>query len=460
MQKFFDLERIDAKKRSGGERIKDFDEIYEIFPKNKAAEQSERCIQCGDPYCHNKCPLHNLIPQWLKATAKKDLELAFALSNDPSPFPEVMGRICPHDRLCEGDCTLNDGHGAITIGSIESFITEKGFEEGLKPKFTTQMSDKRVAIIGAGPAGLSAATFLLREGINVEIFDKQNRAGGLMTYGIPGFKLNKDIIQRRINLLKEAGAKFTQNCEVGKDIRFETLIEKFDALFIGVGATQGRKASIANADAKGSYLAMEFLTAIQKKLFEEEYDSSIDVRDKRVVVIGGGDTAMDCVRTSLREKARSVHCLYRRDAQNMPGSKKEYINAKEEGVDFEFYTSPKEIIVNELGKITAIKMIRTQLGEPDEGGRQRVQEVEGSEFTIDADVVIFALGFDTVKYPFLEANGIELDRWGTIVVDENFETSQKGIYAGGDCHRGADLVVNAVYDGREAAKAIAKKLLG
>jgi glutamate synthase (NADPH/NADH) small chain len=460
MQKFFDLERIDAKKRSGGERIKDFDEIYEIFPKNKAAEQSERCIQCGDPYCHNKCPLHNLIPQWLKATAKKDLELAFALSNDPSPFPEVMGRICPHDRLCEGDCTLNDGHGAITIGSIESFITEKGFEEGLKPKFTTQMSDKRVAIIGAGPAGLSAATFLLREGINVEIFDKQNRAGGLMTYGIPGFKLNKDIIQRRINLLKEAGAKFTQNCEVGKDIRFETLIEKFDALFIGVGATQGRKASIANADAKGSYLAMEFLTAIQKKLFEEEYDSSIDVRDKRVVVIGGGDTAMDCVRTSLREKARSVHCLYRRDAQNMPGSKKEYINAKEEGVDFEFYTSPKEIIVNESGKITAIKMIRTQLGEPDEGGRQRVQEVEGSEFTIDADVVIFALGFDTVKYPFLEANGIELDRWGTIVVDENFETSQKGIYAGGDCHRGADLVVNAVYDGREAAKAIAKKLLG
>ena len=459
MQKFFDLERIDAKKRSGGERIKDFNEIYEIFPKNKAAEQSERCIQCGDPYCHNKCPLHNLIPQWLKATAKKDLELAFALSNDPSPFPEVMGRICPHDRLCEGDCTLNDGHGAITIGSIETFITEKGFEQGLKPKFTTQMSDKKVAIIGAGPAGLSAATFLLREGINVEIFDKQNKAGGLMTYGIPGFKLNKDIIARRVELLKEAGAIFTQNCEVGKDIGFEELSEKFDAVFIGVGATKGRKATIPNADAKESYLAMEFLTNIQKKLFGESYDESIDVKDKKVVVIGGGDTAMDCVRTSLREKARSVHCLYRRDADNMPGSKKEYINAKEEGVDFEFYASPKEILLDEEGNITAIKMIKTELGEPDEGGRQRVQEVEGSEFTVDADVVIFALGFDTVKYPFLDANSIELDRWDGIVVNENFETSKEGVYAGGDCHRGADLVVNAVYDGREAAKAIAQKLL-
>ncbi len=459
MQKFFDLERIDAKKRSGGERIKDFDEIYEIFPKNKAAEQSERCIQCGDPYCHTKCPLHNLIPQWLKATAKKDLELAFALSNDPSPFPEVMGRICPHDRLCEGDCTLNDGHGAITIGSIETFITEKGFEKGLKPKFTAKMSDKKVAIIGAGPAGLSAATFLLREGINVEIFDKQEKAGGLMTYGIPGFKLDKSIIERRVDLLKEAGAVFTQNCEVGKDVSFEELNEKFDAVFIGVGATQGRASTIPNAEVEGTYLAMEFLTAIQKKLFGESYDERINVQDKKVVVIGGGDTAMDCVRTSLREKARSVHCLYRRDANNMPGSKKEYINAREEGVDFEFYASPKEITLDDEGKIQSITMIKTELGEADEGGRQRVQEVEGSEFCIDADVVIFALGFDTVKYPFLDANSIELDRWNGIVVNENLETSKAGVYAGGDCHRGADLVVNAVYDGREAAKAIAKKLL-
>ena len=460
MQKFFDLERIDASKRSGAERIKDFNEVYELFSTNKASNQSARCIQCGDPYCHNRCPLHNLIPQWLKATAQKDFELAFALSNEPSPFPEILGRICPHDRLCEGDCTLNDGHGAITIGSVETFINEEGFKQGLKPTFNVQKTDKSVAIIGAGPAGLSAATFLLRRGINVEIYDKQNRAGGLLTYGIPGFKLNKDVVARRIDLLKEAGAIFHQNCEVGKDISFDELTKKSDALFIGVGATQGRTAKIAGADAKNAYLAMDFLTNIQKKLFGETYDESIDVKDKRVVVIGGGDTAMDCVRTSLREKARSVHCLYRRDADNMPGSKKEYINAKEEGVDFEFCTSPKEIVLDDEGNITSLEFIRTELGEPDEDGRQRVQEIPGSEDRIDADVVIFALGFDPVKYDFLTNNGIELDKWGGIVIDENFETSKKGVYAGGDCHRGADLVVTAAYDGREAGKAIAAKLLG
>jgi glutamate synthase (NADPH/NADH) small chain len=459
MQKFFDLERIDAKKRSGGERIKDFNEIYKLFSVNQASSQSARCIQCGDPYCHNKCPLHNLIPHWLKATANRDLELAFALSNEPSPFPEVLGKICPHDRLCEGDCTLNDGHGAITIGSVETFINEKGFEKGLKPMIAKEMSDRRVAIIGAGPAGLSCATFLLRKGIRVELFDKQNRAGGLLTYGIPNFKLDKGDIERRVGFLKEAGAIFHQNCEVGKDISFEELYEKFDALFIGVGATQGRRSNIKGADAQGSYLAMEFLTAIQKKNFGEEYDQNIDVKDKRVAVIGGGDTAMDCVRTSLRERARNVTCFYRRDAHNMPGSKKEFINAREEGVDFEFYSSPKEILLNEDGTIRGIKMVKTQLGEADSSGRQRVEEIAGSEYVVNADVVIFALGFDPVKYEFLEKHGIELDRWNGIKVNENYETTKSGVYAGGDCHRGADLVVRAALDGRESAKAIAKKLL-
>jgi len=459
MQKFFDLERIDAKKRSGGERIKDFNEIYKLFSVQKAATQSARCIQCGDPYCHNKCPLHNLIPHWLKATANRDLELAFALSNEPSPFPEVLGKICPHDRLCEGDCTLNDGHGAITIGSVETFINEKGFQEGLKPLINSKMSDKRVAIIGAGPAGISCATFLLREGIRVELFDRQNRAGGLLTYGIPGFKLDKSDIERRVGFLKEAGAIFHQNIEVGKDISFDELVEDFDAVFIGVGATKGRRSNIKGADAKDSYLAMEFLTNIQKKNFGEEYDKSIVVKDKRVVVVGGGDTAMDCVRTALREKARTVTCLYRRDANNMPGSKKEFINAREEGVDFEFYSSPKKILVDKNGSIIGIKMIKTKLGEPDESGRQRVQEVPNSEFLVDANVVIFALGFDTVRYDFLEKNGIELDKWGGIIVNENYETTKEGVYAGGDCHRGADLVVTAALDGRESAKAIAKKLL-
>jgi len=458
MQKFFELDRIDATKRDVVERVKDFDEIYNKFKPLKAQEQAERCIQCGDPYCHNKCPLHNLIPQWLKSVASKDLELAFNLSNDPSPFPEVMGRICPQDRLCEGDCTLNDGHGAITIGSIETFISEEGFKNGLKPKFATQKVGKKVAIIGAGPSGLSTATFLLREGIDVELFDKNSRAGGLMSYGIPGFKLDKSVVERRVDTLKEAGAIFHQNCEVGKDISFESLREDFDAIYIGVGATAGRKAGLKGEDSSNSYLAMEFLTSIQKKLFGEKQDLEIDVKDKRVVVIGGGDTAMDCVRTSLREKARSVTCLYRRDASNMPGSQKEYINAKEEGVEFEFYTSPKSLRVKD-GKINKVKVIKTQLGTPDASGRAKVEEIEGSEYKIDADIVIFALGFDSIKYPFMVENGIELDKWNGVKVDENYETTLKGVYAGGDCHRGADLVVTAVYDGREAAKSIIKKLI-
>ena len=400
MLRFFDLERIDAKKRDVVERTKDFDEIYEVFKPTKGAEQSDRCIQCGDPYCHNGCPLHNLIPQWLKATAGKDLEFAFDLSNETSPFPEVMGRICPHDRLCEGSCTLNDGHGAITIGSVETYISEEGFKKGFKPKFAQNKVGKKVAIIGAGPAGLSAATFLLREGVDVEIFDKQSRAGGLLTYGIPGFKLDKHVVARRVKILKEAGAVFHQNVEIGEDKTFDELTSDFDAVFIGVGAVKGRKSGLDGDDAPNAHLAMEFLVDIQKKIFEEPRDKKIEVKDKNVVVIGGGDTAMDCVRTSLREKAKSVKCLYRRDANNMPGSRKEYINAKEEGVDFEFYVSPKSLITNDKGKVIAVEMIKTKLGEADDSGRQRVEEIIGSEYKVDADVVIFALGFDNVEYPF------------------------------------------------------------
>jgi len=459
MIRFFDLERIDANKRNVVERTKDYGEIYEIFNVSKAQSQSDRCIQCGDPYCHNGCPLHNFIPQWLRQTAEEDLEFAFALSNESSPFPEVMGRICPHDKLCEGSCTLNDGHGAITIGSIETYISEEGFKKGLRPAFAKKKIGKKVAIIGAGPAGLSAATFLLREGIDVEIFDKQARAGGLLTYGIPGFKLDKNIVERRVRLLEEAGAVFHLNTEVGKDIAFETLSEGFDALFIGVGATRGRRPGLQGEQAPNVYLAMDFLTSIQKKIFDEPRELEIDVKEKRVVVIGGGDTAMDCVRTSLREEAKSVKCLYRRDVQNMPGSKKEYINAKEEGALFEFHASPKGLITNDNNEVIAVEMVRTKLGAAGADGRQRVEEIAGSDFTVEADVVIFALGFDTVEYPFLASNGIETDKWGGIIVDDSFETTTPGIYAGGDCHRGADLVVTAVRDAREAAKAISKKLL-
>jgi len=458
MLRFFDLERIDAKKRDVVERTKDFDEIYEVFKPTKGAEQSDRCIQCGDPYCHNGCPLHNLIPQWLKATAGKDLEFAFDLSNETSPFPEVMGRICPHDRLCEGACTLNDGYGAITIGSVETYVSEEGFKKGFKPKFAQNKVGKKVAIIGAGPAGLSAATFLLREGVDVEIFDKQSRAGGLLTYGIPGFKLDKHVVARRVKLLEEAGAVFHQNVEIGEDKTFDELTSDFDAVFIGVGAVKGRKSGLDGDDAPNAHLAMEFLVDIQKKIFEEPREKKIEVKDKNVVVIGGGDTAMDCVRTSLREKAKSVKCLYRRDANNMPGSRKEYINAKEEGVDFEFYVSPKSLITNDKGEVIAVEMVKTKLGEADKSGRQRVEEIIGSEYKVDADIVIFALGFDNVEYPFFASNGIETDKWGGVLVNENYQTTQAGIYAGGDCHRGADLVVTAARDGRDAAKAMVKML--
>jgi len=460
MREFLNTERVDPEKRLVVERIKDFNEIYEVFDAGNAASQSERCIQCGDPFCLNKCPLHNYIPQWLKAVSQKDLEFAFKLSNEPSPFPEVMGRVCPHDRLCEGDCTLNDGHGAITIGSVETHITEKGFKAGLKPEFPGITTDKKVAIIGSGPAGLSAATYLLRSGIAVTMYERADRAGGLLTYGIPNFKLDKKIVDRRVNLLKDAGMTLVLNCEVGKDISFEEITNTHDAIFIGIGSTKAKRAGLTGENVSNVYDAMEYLTAIQKKNFNTPYDKKFDFKDLNVVVIGGGDTAMDCLRTAKREGAKNVTCLYRRDENNMPGSKKEYKNAMEEGVDFTFLASPKEIILNENGEAIAVEYVKTTLGARDESGRQKMEEVKGSETRINADVVIMALGFDMDTPSFLAENGIDTNSWGGIVInEETHETTTPGIYAGGDCYRGADLVVRAAYDGREAARSIAKSLL-
>jgi len=459
MREFLTIERIDPIKRGVVQRLKDFSEIYEPVEQHEAASQSDRCIQCGDPFCLNKCPLHNYIPQWLKAVAEKDLKFAFNLSNEPSPFPEVMGRICPHDRLCEGDCTLNDGHGAITIGSIETFINEEGFKHGLKPFFPGITTDKKVAIIGSGPAGLSAATYLLRSGISVTMYERSDRAGGLLTYGIPGFKLDKKIVDRRVGFLVEAGLKVVFDCEVGKDAEFDVIADQHDAVFIGIGATKAKGAKIAGENASNVYAAMEYLTAIQRKNFAVSYDKQFDFKDLEVVVIGGGDTAMDCVRTAKREGAKNVTCLYRRDAHNMPGSQKEYKNAIEEGVDFVFHASPKEVILGDNGKAIAVRMIKTVLGAKDESGRQKMEEIKGGDFTVNADVVIMALGFDPVVPGFLAENGISVNSWGGIIVDEKFQTTTAGIYAGGDCYRGADLVVTAAYDGREAARAIAKSLL-
>ena len=460
MREYLTTERIDPEKRLVVERTKDFGEIYEVFDRDDAATQSDRCIQCGDPFCLNKCPLHNYIPQWLKAISEKDLEFAFILSNEPSPFPEVMGRVCPHDRLCEGDCTLNDGHGAITIGSVETHITEAGFKAGYKPEFPGITTDKKVAVIGSGPAGLSVATYLLRSGIAVTMYERNDKAGGLLMYGIPNFKLDKKVVERRIKLLEEAGMKLVLNCEVGRDIDFAEIANEHDAMFIGVGATKAKSAGIAGENAPNVYAAMDYLTAIQRKQFKLSYDKKFDFKDLNVVVIGGGDTAMDCLRTAKREGAKSVTCLYRRDEKNMPGSKKEYKNAMEEGVDFTFFVAPKEIILNEEGQAVAVELVKTTLGAKDESGRQRMEEVKGSEHRVNADVIIMSLGFDPAVPSFLAENGIETNEWGGIIIDEEtHETTTSGIYAGGDCFRGADLVVTAAYDGREAARSITNALL-
>ncbi len=461
MQNFTNLERIEPQKRGSNERKKDYKEIYNIFRNQEASSQSDRCVQCGDPYCHSKCPLHNYIPQWLRGVAQKDIELSFKLSNETNPFPEITGRICPQDRLCEGACTLEqDGYGAITIGSVETYISESGFKMGLKPEFADVMSSKKVAIIGSGPAGLSCATYLLRAGINVEMFEKSSRPGGLLTYGIPSFKLEKEIVFRRFNWLKEAGMKLNLNCEVGKDIDFKDLVEGYDALFIAIGAEKSKTGNIAGENGKNVFMAIDFLKEIQKKNFDEEYDNNYLVKGKDVVVIGGGDTAMDCIRTSLREGAKSVKCLYRRDVESMPGSKKEFKNAKEEGAEFIYNVSPKEVILNDNGEVIGLYMERTTLIKSEGSKRAKVEIIKGSEYKESADVVIFALGFDQVNPNYLSENGIETNRWGEIIADDNLETSKRLIFTGGDCFRGSDLVVTAAEDGKVAAKEIAKRLLG
>jgi glutamate synthase (NADPH/NADH) small chain len=455
MQNFLSLDRVEPKKRLVGERVKDFKEVYELFDKAEARSQAERCVQCGDPYCSNKCPLHNFIPQWLKSLAEFDLSLAFKLSNESSPFPEIMGRVCPQDVLCEGDCTLNDGHGAITIGSIEKYITEKGFENGLTIDFPKQKLGKSVAVIGSGPAGLSLATYLLRAGIDVTIYERASRAGGLLTYGIPGFKLDKSVIERRTNLLKKGGLNLKTNIEVGKDISFEDLRKNNDAVFIGIGSTKPKKANIPNENSERVYMAMEFLTSVQQKLFNEKRSREINVRECDVIVVGGGDTAMDCIRTAIREGANSVTCHYRRDSHNMPGSYKEYRNTVEEGAEFEFHSSPKSVVIDENNKVLGLNFAKTTLTQADGNkGRQQVIEVKNSERFCKADVIIFALGFEPEVPKFLEENGIKTNSWGGIVTSSNGETSISGVYAGGDATRGADLVVRATYDGREIAKNI------
>ncbi|MBF7071136.1 glutamate synthase subunit beta [Aliarcobacter butzleri] len=458
MLNFTKFERVNPEKRDVLQRLKDYKEVYQVFTKHRAIEQADRCMQCGDPYCHTGCPLGNYIPAWLKQTATKNPELAFALSNQTSPFPEILGRICPQDVLCEGACSLNTGHGAISIGAIETYISENAFEKGIKPEFKAQKNGKKVAIIGSGPSGISAATFLLRKGFEVEMFERANRAGGLLMYGIPGFKLNKETVTRRINWLIEAGMKLHLNCEIGKDKKVSDLEEEFDAIYLGIGATSSNKVNIEGENASNVHFAIDFLTGIQKRNLGDKNVECINVEDKRVVVIGGGDTAMDCVRTSVREGAQTVKCLYRRDEVNMPGSKKEVVNAKEEGVEFVFNVSPKSIKVKDNSAF-AVELLETSMSEPDSSGRQKVVVNQESEYLEEVDVVILALGFSPEVPTFLKELNVETNSWGAVVVNSEFKTSNKKVYAGGDCQRGAHLAVTAAADGREAAKAIIKDLL-
>ncbi|MDR2153196.1 MAG: glutamate synthase subunit beta [Helicobacteraceae bacterium] len=457
MQNFTKVERLSPKKSPALERLTGFGEIYALFDGDKAASQAERCVQCGNPYCStNGCPLHNYIPYWLKAIAEKDRRAAFRLSNENSPFPEILGRICPQDRLCEGACTLGaDNFGAISVGAIETAITEGEFERGLTIDYPKTRSKKRVALIGSGPASLSAATFLARAGLATEIFEKDEKAGGLLTYGIPNFKLDKKIVDRRFGFLAKAGVKIHLGTEAGKDITFNDLLADFDAAFIGVGARRSVKAEIENESANGVIDAIDFLSAAQIELFDFAKKSPYNAKNKNVVVIGGGDTAMDCVRTALRLGAKSATCVYRRAERDMPGAKKEFINAKEEGAEFIFNLAPSKIVVKNGAAIGAT-FEETKITEGD-GGRGKLIIVKGSERLIDADMIIMALGFAHHDKSWL--NGVKLAENGAILVDEYGRTNIEKIYAGGDATRGASLAVNAAADGKKAALSIIRALL-
>ncbi len=461
MQGFVETSREEPLKEDVNKRLLNFEEIYQFFNNRVVARQAERCVQCGDPFCTVVgCPLHNYIPQWLEAIAEKDLEKAFLLCNETSPFPEILGRVCPHNRLCEGACTLDDGYGAITIGAIEASITDLAFRAGYKLPFPGLTTGKKVAVVGSGPAGMSCAHFLLRAGIEVEMFERSDMPGGLLAYGIPGFKLDKSTVSHRFEILQQAGMTLHLNTGIGVDLPLKQLTTEFDAVFLGLGATNGKRAGISNEDHHQVFLAMEFLTNIQRRLAGKSWMERFAVLGKRVVVVGGGDTAMDCVRTAIREGAESVTCLYRRDAANMPGSTKEFHNATEEGITFMFNEAPKQVVLDDKGGLVGIDVIRTCLGDRDESGRQRIEEISDSEHCVPADVIIMALGFDQEPHPFLKQEGIEQEEWGNIKVNNQGRTSHAKIFAGGDCHLGADLAVTAAAEGRKSAFGIMTQLLG
>ncbi|TNJ45069.1 NAD(P)-dependent oxidoreductase [Phaeobacter sp. B1627] len=462
MLKFVKIDRDMPEKRNAETRREDFDEIYAEFAAAKAAEQSSRCSQCGVPYCQTHCPLHNNIPDWLRLTATGRLEEAYATSQATNTFPEICGRICPQDRLCEGNCVIEQsGHGTVTIGAVEKYITDTAWEKGwVKPNAPRQERSESVGIIGAGPGGLAAADMLRKAGVQVTVYDRYDRAGGLMTYGIPGFKLEKDVVMRRNQLLADGGVKFVMNCNIGEDVSFEDIRAKHDAIIIATGVYKSRDLAMPGSGATGIVKAIDFLTASNRVAnfgdrVPEYEDGTYNAEGKNVVVIGGGDTAMDCVRTSIRQGAKSVKCLYRRDRANMPGSQREVQNAEEEGVVFEWLSAPKGF-TDADGKVAGVMVQKMRLGQPDASGRQAPEVIEGADYVEDADLVIKALGFEPEDLPTLwDQPNLPVTRWGTIKAEfRTGATNLDGVYAVGDIVRGASLVVWAIKDGRDCAEAI------
>ena len=459
MLKFVSVARDMPEKRAPNLRNTDFDEIYAEYADDKAKEQSSRCSQCGVPYCQTHCPLHNNIPDWLRLTAEGRLKEAYEISQATNTFPEICGRICPQDRLCEGNCVIEQsGHGTVTIGSVEKYITDTAWENGwVAPIAPRAERSESVGIIGAGPGGLAAADVLRRAGVQVTVYDRYDRGGGLLTYGIPGFKLEKDVVMRRIDQLEQGGVEMKLNCNVGEDISFGAIQGKHDAVIIATGVYKSRELQGPGAGADGIVRAIDYLTESNRLSFGDtvpEIESgALNAAGKRVIVIGGGDTAMDCVRTAVRQGATSVKCLYRRDRANMPGSQREVNNAEEEGVVFEWLSAPKAFLGD---PVTAVKVQQMRLGAPDATGRQSPEEIEGADYDEPADLVIKALGFEPEDLPGLwNQPELAVTRWGTIKAEYNTgRTDMDGVYAVGDIVRGASLVVWAIRDGRDTAAAL------
>jgi glutamate synthase (NADPH) small chain len=456
---FLEIPRKDPDKLPVEVRVTQFREIYASYGSDAAADQAGRCLSCGNPFCEWKCPVHNYIPNWLKLVNEGKLLEAAELSHQTNSLPEMCGRICPQDRLCEGACTLNDGLGAVSIGSIEKYITDEAFKQGWKPDMSNvRRTGKRVAIVGAGPAGLGCADILVRNGVTPVVFDRYPKVGGLLTFGIPPFKLEKDVVDKRHEIMQGMGVEFRLNTEIGRDLSFDALMSEFDAVFLGMGTYRYVKGGFAGEDLPGVHEALPYLISnINRELgLSPNPGETIDMRGKRVVVLGGGDTGMDCNRTAIRQGADSVTCTYRRDENNMPGSRRDYKNSKEEGVTFLFNRQPVEIVGED--RVEGVKVVQTRLGAPGPKGRRIPEAVPGSEETIPADAVIIAFGFLPSPPDWFAQRQIALHPNGRVRVSASptrpFQTTNPKVFAGGDMVRGSDLVVTAVFEGREAAKGI------